>query len=204
MVRRSFVAVVAVAAIAWNSSACAAENGTFALYEGIDLPIEVFVADPHAPIAVGGERVLHVAGVRRPDASDPETTELVSADADHLQVTLGEWREARGSYALEVSPRGATQLVAQFDGLVAFGSYSLFAQAQETNAPLLPLDGGGTKNGFHADTNGKARIAVPLPGALVAGTHVVLVFHSDGADHGRSPGDLTRDAHIQLAATITS
>ncbi len=161
------------------------------------MPAQVFVADPRAKAEATETRVIHVAGVRRADASDPPGAELLTADGDHIQLTLGRWRAAHGTFTDD-----GTRFEARFGGLVVFGHYALFVQGPGAGAPLVPIDGAGRRNAFDADDAGNATFALGRTAPFAAGTRVYCIYASDGEEHRTTPGDLSRTTHVQLLATI--
>jgi hypothetical protein len=167
------------------------------MYEGMELPAQVFVADPHAQAEATETRVIHVAGERRADASDPPGAELLTADGDHIQLTLGRWRAAHGTFTDD-----GMRFEARFGGLVVFGHYALFTQGPEDGAPLVPIDGAGIRDAFDADDAGNATFALGRTAPFGPGTRIYCIFASDGEEHRTAPGDLSRTTHIQLVATI--
>ncbi len=63
---------------------------------------------------------------------------------------------------------------------------------------FAPLDGTGKTNSFSASSDGTAKLAVLVPGHITHADGVLLVFHSDGADHGMDRGKIGVNAHHQL------
>ena len=55
---------------------------------------------------------------------------------------------------------------------------------------------------FTADNRGYAQVSVSSPLQMPSGSQLVLVFHSDGADHTSSIGVLGTNAHPQLITRV--
>jgi hypothetical protein len=67
---------------------------------------------------------------------------------------------------------------------------------------FTPLDLIGAENNFIADGQGTGDITVNSPLQMPAGSQLVLVYHSDGADHQSSIGVLGTNAHPQLITRV--
>jgi hypothetical protein len=163
---------------------------------------QVFVRDPRSPAEKGAHGTPHVKGLRPVRTEDGGNTELFNADGDTLLFTLEKWRAAGGAF--EVTPdAGGDRVAFNLHRLIAFGHYSVFIRE---NAPdgehFLPLDGSGLANDFDARQDGAANLVITASGHVTSGTTLVVIYHSDGQDHGNSPGELGRTAHLQLVATL--
>lgn len=163
---------------------------------------QVFVRDSSAPAQTDDRGPVNVAGFRRVRADDDPNVELFNANGSSLLVTLEKWRAGNGTVVVSTEKNG-TQAMMAFRRLVAFGRYSLFARLQsDDGVRLVPLDGTGAANSFSADDRGNATANVPLPQAPAPGVQVVVIYHSDGTDHGEVPGDFGRSAHQQLVVRL--
>ncbi len=133
----------------------------------------------------------------------PDSLPLFNAHGDELHAALGVWRTADGTATFEVGP-SATRVHAVFHHLIDNGRYSLFVRqlAGRTGPVFTPLDLTGAGNSFSADGRGFAEVDVSSPLQMPAGSQLVLVFHSDGADHRSSIGVLGTNAHPQLITRV--
>jgi len=160
---------------------------------------QVFVPDAAAGGAVGLQGIVHANGIRPALLTDDPATKLENAQGKPLGPTLGEWLDARGSYAGRRLADGREIVEATFTGLVPRGIYSLFENAATAQGVVsAPLDGTGRGNSFRADRAGRARAETIAPRALTAADAVLAVWHSDGRAHGRLPGEPGITAHDQL------
>jgi hypothetical protein len=164
-------------------------------------PPQVFVRDPsvQAQTGVGA----HDWGLRPPTDSDSDGLPLFNAHGDELHAALGVWRTADGTATFNAGPN-TTVVHATFHHLLASGRYSLFVRqlAGRAGAVFTPLDVTGAGNSFTADSQGFAEANVSSPLQMPAGSQLVLVFHSDGADHQSSIGVLGTNAHPQLITRV--
>lgn len=159
---------------------------------------QVFVADTNAAPGPGPQGIVHVAGYRPAFAVDAPELPLTNANGLGIRMTLGQWLGARGSLVLVQTPRG-TGVASSFSGLVPRGRYSLFENHFSPNGTsFTPLDGTGRTNSFTASPDGTAQLTVFIPGAITHNEAVLLVYHSDGIDHGMDRGQIGVDAHHQL------
>jgi hypothetical protein len=164
-------------------------------------PSDVFVRDASAQAQPGPGG--HVWGIRPPTPADPDAVPLVNANADPIKAVLGIWRTGDGTLEVTPGPKGV-RVHAAFRHLIPDGRYSLFLRqlAGKTGTVFTPLDVTGTANSFSADDQGNAEAVVVSPLALPAGTQIMLVYHSDGADHASSLGNPGINAHAQLIARL--
>jgi len=159
----------------------------------------VFVAASGAAAGTGPQDIVHVAGVRPALPTDDAAIDARAADGRPLGFTLGTWFGARGTIVVDMSLPNSPRIRATFNGLQPGGMYSLFEpHFAASGITVTPLDGFGTNNSFHADTQGRADITVTLRGALTHANAVVLVYHSDGVSHGSDRGRPGFYAHDQL------
>jgi hypothetical protein len=164
-------------------------------------PPQVFVRDTSAQAQTG--EGAHDWGLRPPTANDTDSSPLFNAHGAALHAALIEWRTADGTATFEVGP-SATIVHATFHHLIATGRYSLFVRqlAGRAGPVFTPLDLTGAGNSFTADSQGFAEVRVGSPLQMPAGSQLVLVFHSDGADHQSSIGMLGVNAHPQLITRV--
>lgn len=162
----------------------------------------VFETDATAVAGTGAQGIAHATGVRPAFGVDDPATSVVTAQGRALGFTLGQWLGARGSVTL--TPGGTTTAAAFiFAGLVPDGRYSLFENHfSEAGVTFTPLDGAATTNSFSAARDGTAAVRLTIPGAVTHAEGLLLVYHSDGHDHGMQRGALGIDAHHQLIVRI--
>ncbi|GAC1571227.1 MAG: hypothetical protein NVS3B7_01050 [Candidatus Elarobacter sp.] len=165
-------------------------------------PPQVFVRDAAVQAQTAGEDA-HDFGLRAPRDNDADSAPLVNAHGEAIHAALGVWRTAEGTASFEPGPR-ATRVHAAFHHLIPQGRYSLFVRqlAGKTGAVFTPLDLVGATNSFNADAEGNAETTVGSPLSMPAGSQLVLVYHSDGADHQSSIGVLGTNAHPQLITRV--
>ena len=163
---------------------------------------QMFVTDPAAVAATGPQGIPHAAGVRPAFGVDDPGKPALEAHGRSLNFSLGQWFGARGSVTL--APTGGTTNASfRFDGLVRGGRYSLFENHfSDVGVTFTPLDGSGTTNSFTAGPDGAAAIQVTIPGAVTHAEGLLLVYHSDGHDHGMQRGVIGVDAHHQLIVRV--
>jgi hypothetical protein len=164
-------------------------------------PPQVFVRDPAAQVQTGDN--AHDYGYRPPTDNDPDGLPLFNAHGDALRAALGVWRTADGTATFDAGP-STTIVRATFHHLIPNGRYGLFVRqlAGRTGAVFTPLDLTGAGNSFTADNRGYAQVSVSSPLQMPTGSQLVLVFHSDGADHKSSIGVLGTNAHPQLITRV--
>lgn len=164
-------------------------------------PPQVFVRDASSQAQTG--EGAHDWGLRPPTENDADAAPLLNAHGDPLRAALGVWRTADGVATFEVGP-SATIVHATFHHLIANGRYSLFVRqlAGRAGPVLTPLDLTGAANSFTAGPQGFAEVRVSSPLQMPSGSQLVLVFHSDGADHQSSVGVLGVNAHPQLITKV--
>lgn len=163
---------------------------------------QAFVVDPAALAGPGPQGIVHAAGVRPAYRVDDPATPVVNAQGIALGFTLGAWFGARGSATLnDTGP--ATVATCTFTGLVPNGRYSLFENHFEASGvTFTPLDGTGAKNSFTAAADGRAAIEVAIPGGISHAEGLLLIYHSDGLDHGLQRGQPGLSAHHQLVIRV--
>ncbi|HEX3466307.1 MAG TPA: hypothetical protein VHS78_19825 [Candidatus Elarobacter sp.] len=169
-------------------------------------PAQVFVRDSSAPAQTdpraGG---MHDAGLRPPADTDSPNAQLTNAHGDALNVSIAGWRSASGQADFQpLMQGGGVRVRASFKGLIANGRYSLFLRqlAGRVGVVLTPVDIVGASNSFLADRDGNGIIAVDAPNPIPSGAQLVLIYHSDGAEHQSSPGNLGITAHEQLITRV--
>lgn len=169
---------------------------------------QVFVTDPAAVAATGPQGIPHAAGVRPAFGVDDPHKPALQAEGRSLNFSLGQWFGARGTVTLAPAPApaaagGTTNATFRFDGLVRGGRYSLFENHfSDPGVTFTPLDGSGTTNSFTSGSDGAATIQVTIPGAVTHAEGLLLVYHSDGHDHGMQRGAIGVDAHHQLIVRV--
>ena len=163
---------------------------------------QVFVADPAAIQATGPQNIVHIAGYRPAFGVEDATTPIYNAEGKPLGLKLGAWFSARGIAV--ITPSGTTTNgVFAFAGLIPDGHYSLFENHfSESGVTFTPLDGTGTTNSFVATHDGNANIRLTIPGTVTHAEGLLLVYHSDGMDHGMQRGQLGITAHHQLIVRV--
>lgn len=164
-------------------------------------PPQVFVRDNSAQADTGD--YPHDWGLRPPADTDPDSAPLANAHGQDIHAVLGVWRTADGTVSFARGPR-TTAVHTTFRHLIPSGRYSLFVRqlAGRAGVVFTPLDLIGTTNSFSADTDGGADVTINSPLQLPAGSQLVLVYHSDGADHQSSVGVLGTNAHPQLITRV--
>ncbi len=165
---------------------------------------QVFVRDSASSAAVGPQNIRRAAGVRPAFVEqDPKDSPLFNADAQPLDFNLGQWLAAKGTVTITSEPDGKARISAQFQNLRPGGHYSLFENHfDQQPIGFTPLDGTGTANNFAASPTGTAQISLVTPKVPTHANAVLLVFHSDGRDHGTQRGEIGVNAHHQLIARI--
>ena len=161
-----------------------------------------FVTDAAAPAATGPQGIKHVAGVRPALVDqDQKSAPVFTADNKPLGFTLGEWLGATGKVTID--GKEPVKLSATFVGLKPQGHYSLFENHfDEKPIGFTPTDGTGKTNNFVAKADGTASITMTLPHMPTHDNAVLLVYHSDGKDHGTERGSIGVDAHHQIIVRI--
>ncbi len=162
-----------------------------------------FVADSGQPAATGPQNIDHVAGFRPALLTDPEGSPIYNAQGVLLDgFTLGSWLGAGGT--VSITPRdGKATIVVSLRGLRPGGTYSLFENHfDEKPVGFTPLDGTGTTNSFTASAEGTATVTVTTPHVPTHDNAVLVVYHSDGQNHGTERGSIGVNAHHQVIARI--
>ena len=164
-------------------------------------PPQVFVRDASAQAQTGDNP--HDYGIRPPADNDSDAAMLYNARGESMHTGLGSWRTALGTATFEAGPK-TTKVHATFLRLIPNGHYSLFVRqlAGRAGAVFTPLDLIGAENSFIAGVQGTADVTVNSPLEMPAGSQLVLVYHSDGADHQSSIGVLGTNAHPQLITRV--
>jgi hypothetical protein len=166
---------------------------------------EIFVYDGAVAVGTGPQRIEHIAGLRNARLDDAPLSPLYNAEGMALGLTLRKWLAARGVLETQTQANGRIRLIASFKHLVPFGTYSLFSESvgadAEKTATVRPLDADGSASSFEAGADGSAMIVLESSPRVVD-TTIVLVYHSDGREHGVSRGRLGVTAHEQLAARL--
>jgi hypothetical protein len=161
---------------------------------------QVFIYDAQVAVGTGPQRIEHIAGLRNARLDDAPQAVLYNAEGKSLALTLKKWLAARGTLEVHTQPDGHDRVIASFKHLVPFGDYSLFVEIPGGTGKIArPLDSDGSASSFTARVDGSATIAVDGPN-LSGDAAIVLVYHSDGREHGVSRGRLGVNAHEQLIA----
>ncbi|MDE3029179.1 MAG: hypothetical protein KGH84_12355 [Paracoccaceae bacterium] len=162
---------------------------------------QVFVKDAASKAAKGPQNIEHIDRLRPAKITqDAKSTPVYDAQGKPLGFTLGSWLGATGSVTIAPSASGA-KMTASFKGLIPNGHYSIFENHfDQKPVGFTPMDGTGTKNNFVAGKDGIATIRMPIPAMPTHANAVLLVYHSDGQDHGTVRGQIGIDAHHQLIA----
>ncbi|HEY0381601.1 MAG TPA: hypothetical protein VGC72_05330 [Candidatus Elarobacter sp.] len=165
-------------------------------------PPQVFVRDASAQPQTGDNP--HDYGIRPPGDNDSDAAMLYNAHNESIHTGLGTWRTADGTATFEPAAQAMTKVHTVFHRLIPNGRYSLFVRqiAGRAGAVFTPLDLIGATNNFTAGTDGSADFTVNSPLQMPSGSQLVLVFHSDGADHQSSIGVLGTNAHPQLITRV--
>jgi hypothetical protein len=176
-----------------------AESGTTPVIDPM-----TFIAAPGAAAAVGPLSVRHAAGVAPAKQAGPPTTPLLGADGTPLRITLGQWEKAQGTVAFKCvgSKRQATSTLR---GLIPSATYSAFVvhAALDGRGRFTPWgDPAGTTNNFTASATGTATPTNTLDGCHSSADDIIIIWHSDGVDHGRSPGKIGVNWHTSLIARV--
>jgi hypothetical protein len=167
---------------------------------------QIFIYDGIVAVGTGPQRIEHIAGLRNARLDDPPLSPLFNAEGMSLGLTLRKWLAARGVLETQTQADGRMRLIATFKHLVPFGTYSLFAERADADGgkTARPLDADGSTSSFEASADGSAMIVLETSPQTGGDTAVVLVYHSDGREHGVSRGRLGITAHQQLAARLSS
>lgn len=200
---RSVLTLVALFACALPAAAAPSLNFTLIDQGSTATPPQVFVRDANARTETDERGIVHDAGLRGARPDDEPNIELFSAAGDSLLFTVEKWRAANGTAEISPDGSGGDRVVLTLRRLIAFGHYSVFVRTQGPDGVrFVPVDGSGVANSFDAKQDGSANIVVSSPTRFAPGSSLVVVYHSDAADHGNSPGDFGRTAHQQLAVRI--
>jgi hypothetical protein len=163
-----------------------------------------FMAAPGAPATVGPLSVRHVAGIAPAKQAGPPGSPLLGADGRPLGITLGQWEKARGTvvFSCAGSKRRAKSTLR---GLIPSATYSVFVVHSALAGPgrFTPWgDPAGTTNNFKASPTGTATLTNTLNGCLSNADDIIIIWHSDGKTHGKSPGKIGVDWHTSLIAGV--
>lgn len=160
---------------------------------------QVFVLDQASAASVGPQGIKHTAGVRNALIADSPTLPIFTAAGKSLDMSLGAWLSAKGDVVFAPQPNGREKITVVLSGLKPSGHYSLFENHfDQKPVGFTPLDGDGVDNSFVADAGGKAVFSAYSPNTLTHDNAVLLVYHSDGMNHGKLRGEIGLDAHHQL------
>jgi hypothetical protein len=160
-----------------------------------------FSAAPGTPAAIGPLSVKHVAGITPARQADAPTTPLLGADGKPLGITLGQWTKAKGTVAFHCV-NSKEQATSTLEGLIPSATYSAFAVHTALDGPrrFTPWgDAAGTTNNLRASTTGTATSTETTEGCSSA-DDIIIIWHSDGTTHGKSPGNIGVNWHTSLIA----
>jgi hypothetical protein len=178
---------------------------SFSTESAIAPPIDpqVFVKDGTAQAAIGPQSIAHDKGYRPALlTSDPPDVPLFNANGAPLGITLGRWVGANGTLDITPLNKDAETVTVRLSGLSPYGVYSVFVIAAPQWNELSPIDGTGAGNTLQADVGGSATTSMLVSPQIAPGSSVVVIFHSDGASHGPSPGAPGVTSHAQLIASV--
>lgn len=169
--------------------------------QAVPLDPQVFLTNPAALAATGPQGIKHIAGVRNALIADAQDLPIMNANGQSLDMSLGAWLSAKGKVTLSPLADGKEKVTVTLSGLKPNGSYSLFKNHfDQKPIGFTPLDGKGTRNNFIASAEGEATVTLIAPAVLTHDNAVLVVYHSDGIQHGMSRGAIGVDAHHQLIA----
>jgi hypothetical protein len=178
----------------------------YAAESGADPAIDpmTFVAAPGTAAGTGPLSVRHAVGVTPAVQTGPPATPLLGADGASLGITLGQWEKAQGTVSFDCvgSKRRATSTLT---GLLPSATYSAFVVHTALDGPgrFTPWgDPAGTTNNFTSSATGTSTVTNALDGCDTNADDIVIIWHSDGMDHGSSPGRIGVDWHTSLIARV--
>lgn len=163
---------------------------------------QAFVADASGKAGSGPQGIVHLAGIRPAFGVENPATPAINAQGRPLGFDLAKWFGAHGFVELK-SLGTNTAAEFSFTGLVPDGRYSLFENHfSATGVTFTPLDGTATTNSFTAKRDGRVELKLTIPGTVTHAEGLLLVYHSDGQDHGMQRGELGITAHHQLIVRV--
>ena len=164
----------------------------------------VFVPAPRSPATVGPLMVSRVAGIAPAKRTTPPTAGLLGADGSPLGITFRQWQQARGTATFRCV--GSTkQVTSTLTGLIPSGTYSTFAVHTSLQGPrrFTPWgDPEGSTNNFKASADGTASPTNSVEGCSGSADVIAIVWHSDRATHGKSPGTIGVNWHTSLIERV--
>ena len=165
---------------------------------------QVFVVDDRVTKGgTGPQGIEYIAGVRPMRFNIEPDVPLVNAEGSPLLFTVSRWIAATGSASIADAEGVSQDITVRFSHLIGFGVYSLFKNTfSAAGVVFTPLDGEGTHNTFKADEAGNGTFALNTPDRLTNRNAILLVYHSDGMDHGSQRGKIGYDAHHHLIASL--
>lgn len=120
------------------------------------------------------------------------TSRLLGADGKPLGITFGQWEKAAGTVAFSCV-RSRERATSTLTGLIPSAMYSVFVLHTVVDGPgrFTPWgDNGGTTNNITATATGAAASTNTVDGCLGGDEGALIIWHSDGATHGRPPARL--------------
>ena len=162
---------------------------------------QMFTKSAGTPAGTGPQGVAHGAGFAPVHEDAPATTPLFGADGADLHVTLGAWEAATGTVTL-MCKAGNDTARAELDHLIPSGLYSLFVVHLDATANAARFTPLGDTNTKKAASDGHLALTSRTSPCLDNHEAVLVVWHSDAADHGASPGTIGVTQHNALIAAV--
>ena len=163
----------------------------------------MFVAHKGTVAGVGPLSIRHVAGITPAMKASSASAPLVGADGTPLGITLGQWQQAAGTVTFTCQG-SKLQAASTLTGLIPSATYSTFVVHTSKDGPkrFTPWgDPAGTTNNFTASATGTASPTNAVHGCSSADV-IIIIWHSDGKTHGKSPGQIGVDLHTTLIARV--
>ena len=163
----------------------------------------MFVAKKGTPAGVGPLSIRHVADITPAMKATSSGTPLVGADGTPLGITLGQWQQAAGTVVFTCQG-SKLQAASTLKGLIPSATYSTFVVHAQRDGPkrFTPWgDPAGTTNNFTASATGTVSATNTVQGCSNADASIII-WHSDGKTHGKSPGQIGVDWHTSLIARV--
>lgn len=168
-------------------------------HQPVPIDPQVFVRKAGAPAAQGPQGIIHLPNFVPAPIAAATSTPLYTAAGKLLPVSAGDWFGATGTAQVRAAQSGRPLIRLEFHGLVPGGAYSVFENHFAAGAvTFTPLDGTGRSNSFTAQKDGAADVVIMVRGPFPHANGILLVYHSDGKDHGVERGMPGIDAHHQL------
>lgn len=162
---------------------------------------QMFTKSASSRAGTGPQGVSHEAGLAPVHQDAPATTPLFGADGADLHVTLGRWEAATGTVTLTCKA-GSDTAKAELDHLIPSGLYSLFVVHLDATTNATRFTSLGDTNTKKAGSDGHLALTSRTSPCLTSREAVLVVWHSDAADHGASPGTIGVTQHNALIAAV--